>query len=515
LHVGAGLEIEDLGSSNGTKVQDVAIAPNRRVPLEPGDVISIGTSVLIVQVSAGSARPRRLWQHGYFEVRLEDECARARRRASTFAIVRVQVDQTANAAAVLEILASALRMSDVLARYGPDDYEALLVDAEPEETDQVVQRVVSRLAAAAINARCGAARYPVDGRTPEALMSAVTSQVIAPAPAETASVVVEDPLMRRLYEMVRRVAASNINVLVLGETGVGKEVIAAAIHSHSARAGKPYLRLNCAALSESLLESELFGHEKGAFTGADKAKPGLLETAEGGTVLLDEIGEMPLAIQAKLLRVIDAREVMRVGGLKTLPIDVRFVAATNRDLEAEAARGTFRQDLYFRLGGFTLVVPPLRQRVSEIESLAIVFAADACRAANRKAVHVTPAALELLRRYSWPGNVRELRNVIERAVVLCSDDAITPEHLPVEKMGETVAVHAPRELPARKLAAEVPDDPSLTADERAERDRIIDAMARAGGNQSRACQLLGISRGTLIQRIARYQIPRPRKGQTT
>jgi len=499
LHVGRQLEIEDLGSVNGTLVQDQRIEPHKRIALKAGDTVTIGTTVLIVQPSAGAARPRRLWQHGYFELRLEDECGRARRSGATFAVIRVQTDRDTDA--VLEVLATALRMSDVLARYGPSDYEALLVDADQDESNAVLQRIMTRLP----SARCGVASYPRDGRTPEALIAAVCN-VIAPANSGAVSVIVEDPVMKALHGTLARVAASMINVLVLGETGVGKEIVAETIHQKSPRAEKPFLRLNCAALSETLLETELFGHEKGSFTGAAHNKTGLLESADGGTVMLDEIGEMPLAMQAKLLRVIESREVMPVGAIKTKPIDVRFVAATNRDLEAEIARGTFRQDLFFRLSGFTLVVPPLRQRPKEIVSLARAFAAEACRQAHRPSLAISPHALALLERYSWPGNVRELRNVIERAVVLCADDVITPEHLPVEKMGETVAVHQPPRPPA-------PADDELTTDEREERDRIVDALARAGGNQSRACQLLGISRGTLIQRIARYSIARPRKGQ--
>ena len=541
LHLGARLEVEDLGSANGTRVRDLAIPPHTPTALLPGDVINIGTTVLIVQPSAGTARPRRLWPHGYFEARLEDECARARRAGSAFAIARIQVAGGAGADRVLEILAGALRMADVLACYSPQDYEALLVDADGDEAAAGIQRVLGRLEAGAVHARVGMALYPRDGRTPEALVAAVTAQVVEPAAAaQDISIVVEDPLMQRLYELVGRVAAGTINVLVLGETGVGKEVIAEAIHQRSPRASHPFLRLNCAALSETLLESELFGHEKGAFTGAEQAKPGLLETAEGGTVLLDEVGELSLSLQAKLLRVIDTREVLRVGGLKARPIDVRFVAATNRDIEAETARGVFRQDLYYRLGGFTLEVPPLRQRTAEIESLARAFATEASRQAGRPPPSISRPALDLLRRYSWPGNVRELRNVMERAVVLCRGDVITLEHLPVEKMGDTVAVHLPPARPAGRPAAELelddhergmvgqPTRPNLTvapapapagdalgltAEESHDRDRIIDALTRAGGNQSLACRLLGISRGTLILRLERYRIPRPRKGQ--
>src|SRR6185503_6105666 len=198
----------------------------------------------------------------------------------------------------------------------------------------------------------------------------------ARARGETGSPVAErdDEGMPQLHRLVERIARGTINVLILGETGAGKEVLAERVQRLSPRARWPFLRLNCAALSETLLESELFGHERGAFTGAVTAKPGLLETAEGGTVFLDEAGELPMSIQVKLLRVIEERQVLRVGGLKPRPIDVRFIAATNRDLEVEVARGAFRQDLFFRLNGVTLVVPPLRDRVSEIEALARLFA---------------------------------------------------------------------------------------------------------------------------------------------
>jgi two-component system, NtrC family, response regulator AtoC len=528
LHVGAKLEIEDLDSVNGTRLRETPITG--RVVLAPGDIISIGTTVLIVQPSAGAARPRRLWPHGYFEARLEDECARARRAGSVFAIARIQVEPGPGTDKVAEMLAGALRMADVLARYAPRDYEALLTDTDADDATAVIERLVARLQAGAVRARVGLALYPRDGRTPEALVAAVTAQVTKPSGAATAMpIVVEDPLMQRLHGLVRRVAAGNINVLVLGETGVGKEVIAEAIHRGSPRAARPFLRLNCAAFSETLLESELFGHEKGAFTGAIAAKPGLLETANGGTVLLDEVGELPLALQAKLLRVIDTPEVMRVGGLKTVPIDVRFIAATNRDLDAEITRGVFRQDLYFRLGGFTLEVPPLRQRAADIPGLATAFVAEAAQQAGRPPPSISIQSMNLLRGYSWPGNVRELRNMMERAVVLCGGNVIALEHLPVEKMRDTVAVHMPRRTVAEAtmrtvtrptmpdLGAPQPvahEDAGLSAEELEDRERIVDALTRAAGNQSLACKLLGLSRSSLILRLERYRIARPRKGQT-
>ncbi|WP_437809294.1 sigma 54-interacting transcriptional regulator [Sorangium sp. So ce1078] len=268
-----------------------------------------------------------------------------------------------------------------------------------------------------------------------------TTIVVGRAPAEAAAepdcchapagVVVRAPAMLALYEQAARAARSLISVLILGETGVGKEVLARTLHARSPRASGPYVELNCAALPPSLLESELFGHEKSAFTGATQARPGLLESAHGGTLFLDEIGELPLAFQAKLLRVLEDRKVLRIGGRTPRRIDLRFVAATNRDLEAEIARGAFRQDLYFRLNGISLVVPPLRERVAEIGPLAGRFLEEACRQLEQgSAPRISAEALAVLEAYSWPGNVRELRNVIERAVVLCAGDSVEPADLP-------------------------------------------------------------------------------------
>jgi transcriptional regulator with GAF, ATPase, and Fis domain len=299
-------------------------------------------------------------------------------------------------------------------------------------------------------------------------------------------------------------------------------LLAAMVHALSPRAGKPYVCLNCAALPEQLLESELFGHERGAFTGARQAKPGLLEAAEGGTVFLDEVGEMPLAVQAKLLRALDQNEVLRVGALKPRRIDVRFVAATNRDLEAEVARGTFRQDLYYRLNGVALVVPPLRERMIEIAPLARMFAAEAARRLGRDVEPpLDDAALRLLETYAWPGNVRELRNVIERAVLLSECGPITIAHLPAEKMGRTLPSHdSERRMRARlpsapgdvRVRSHTPRETHAARTNDDERARICDALARCDGNQTHAATLLGMSRRTLIARIAKYGLPRPRKG---
>ena len=251
------------------------------------------------------------------------------------------------------------------------------------------------------------------------------------------------------------------------------------------------VRLNCAALSETLLESELFGYEKGAFTGANTTKVGLLESADGGTVFLDEIGEIPMATQVKLLRVIDQREVQRVGAVVPRAIDVRFVAATHRDLHAEIAAGRFRQDLYFRLNGMTITIPPLRERLGELDALIARFVE---RAAGRN-VDITAGARSKLYDHCWPGNIRELRNVVERAVLLAGDDAIDVEHVIIDGSRAVVT------------------DPGVLQPIRAtpERESILAALGRAAGNQKVAAELLGISRRTLLNKLDVYAIARPRK----
>ncbi|MCC6554389.1 MAG: sigma-54-dependent Fis family transcriptional regulator, partial [Polyangiaceae bacterium] len=310
-------------------------------------------------------------------------------------------------------------------------------------------------------------------------------------------------------------------VLLLGETGVGKEVLAREIHRSSRRAAGPFLAFNCAALPASLLEGELFGHERGAFTGAAQGKPGLLEAASGGTVLLDEVGELDEAAQVKLLRALAESEVLRLGGRAPRRIDVRFIAATHRDLEADAERGRFRPDLLYRLNTMTLTLPPLRDRPAEIEPLAASFLARACAALDRSpAPSLSAEARAMLRRHRWPGNVRELRNAMERAAVLCGGDEVRPEHLPARIASTEAGAAPPREAPppapgARTLLVEPPDE--RLGPEELERRRISDALDQCAGNQTRAAMMLGISRRTLLKKLDMYGLPRPRKpeGGTT
>ena len=319
---------------------------------------------------------------------------------------------------------------------------------------------------------------------------------------------VDDPTPTGVPGFVREVANSATSVLIQGESGVGKDVLAETLHALSGRTGD-LARINCAALAEQLIESELFGYEKGAFTGALTHKVGLLESVQGGTVFLDEIGELSLGTQAKLLRAIEAREILRLGSTKPISIDVRFVAATNRDLPAEVAAKRFRQDLYFRLDGITLVIPPLRERRDRIPTLALRF----FDAANKTASRLAPAVFAALHAHDWPGNVRELKAVIERGLLLARGGELGVQHL---AFSPRVDAPKPRSAPVITPNIDPPPDHDeralahLTPEEHAQRRELIAALEECSGNQTRAAKLLGISRTTMVNRLKLFRISRPR-----
>ncbi len=308
-------------------------------------------------------------------------------------------------------------------------------------------------------------------------------------------VIVADPVMVGVFQRVRRLATMPTTVLIAGETGVGKEVVASLIHRWSARSSAPFVRINCASLPEHLLEAELFGHEKGAFTGADRRKIGFFEAANGGTLLLDEIGELGLLTQAKLLRALENRVIIRVGSTAEIPIDVRLICATHRNLQEEVAAKRFREDLYYRVNAFTLEIPPLRERPVEVELLANLFAKDLAARASVPTPRVSSEALASLTGYAWPGNVRELRNAIDHAVVLADRGVILPVHLP----------EAVRKAPPRPAVADAPATMRSKVEE-IERDTLQQSLAAHGGNQTKTAEALGISRRTLIYKMKRLGI---------
>jgi two-component system, NtrC family, response regulator AtoC len=325
---------------------------------------------------------------------------------------------------------------------------------------------------------------------------------------------VEHPSPTGVPAVVRDIARSDVSVLVLGETGVGKELLSQTLHALSGRRG-PLQQINCAALAEALIESELFGHDKGAFTGATHDKQGLLEAARGGTVFLDEIGELPLTLQAKLLRAVEAREVIRIGSARPIAIDVRFVAATHRELAAEVAAGRFRRDLYYRLDGVSLRIPPLRERRSQITALAQQFAAAAADRLGKPAPVLSHAVLARLEAHDWPGNVRELKAVTERAVLLAGDRELRPSHLVLASTA-TVTASSPAPPPPASSGPAADARPAGVAElalspvQAEERAAIVAALDACAGNQTRAARRLGVARSTLATKLALYRIPRPR-----
>jgi sigma-54 specific flagellar transcriptional regulator A len=323
-------------------------------------------------------------------------------------------------------------------------------------------------------------------------------------PTSRGKIVGKSQLLTELVENIDRIARANCTVLVTGESGTGKEMLVAAIHDASSRAKGPLVTLNCGAIPENLLESELFGHAKGAFTGAHATRQGRVAAAEGGTLFLDEIGEMPLALQVKLLRLLQQREYSPVGDSKTYRCDIRVVAATNRDLEAEVRAGRFREDLYYRLNVIPLHIPPLRERRDDIAALVMHFFQRMREDLGREDLDgFSVEAMTLLETYSWPGNIRELQNVVERAVLLAIGPEVSAQDLPVTVRARDVrngsASGLPAELPAMGL------DLKAVVDEY-ESNLIRQALARTGGNKNRAAQLLGLNRTTLVEMVKRKRI---------
>jgi DNA-binding NtrC family response regulator len=326
------------------------------------------------------------------------------------------------------------------------------------------------------------------------------------------SLIGRGPSMRRVFEQIQKVAETDLTVLVRGESGTGKELVAQALHHRSPRARRPFVAVNCAAISRELVESELFGHEKGAFTGASARRIGRFESAEGGTIFLDEIGDMPIETQAKVLRVLQERTLERVGGARPIQVDVRIIAATHRDLEAEVARGSYREDLYYRLRVVELVVPPLRERVEDVPALVDRFLDQLATRLGRERMRISATAMSRLARHSWPGNVRELRNVIEQAAVLAGGASIEEDDLRLAgSRGTSSSPRAPETPPP--LDATVSDDQTFSEAKRVavedfERRYITDALRRHGGNVSQTAEALGMVRQSLQQKIRELGIER-------
>ena len=308
------------------------------------------------------------------------------------------------------------------------------------------------------------------------------------------------PAMQRVFELVKKVAPANASVVIAGESGTGKEVVARAIHSLSQRKDKPFVALNCGAIPPTLIESELFGYERGAFTGADQRRLGNFELAHGGTLFLDEVGELPIEMQGKFLRVLEERKVRRLGGKSEVEVDVRVLCATNRDLKEEIKRGRFREDLYFRLHVFTIQLPALKERREDVPLLVQHFIEKFNGETGKHVQGMTPGAMNVLQGYAWPGNIRELRNTVERAMILTDGDVIDEEHLPPDMRPtrpEAAVLRVPLGIQLREV----------------EKEYILSSLQKNGGNKARTAEILGISEKTLYNKLNRYAaIARDRVG---
>ena len=402
-----------------------------------------------------------------------------------------------------------------LVRAQQNDWSVVLVDAEfaGDAAFELLERIAASGQAVALITRAPSLRttlaamdrgardvlaLPPDAAKVRELVvrcrKAGAHAVVARTSDTVESIVGESPRMLEAFKTIARVSRSTATVLVRGESGTGKELIARTIHERSARARGPFVAVNCAAIPENLLESELFGHEKGAFTGAIGRRIGRFERASGGTLFLDEIGDMSLALQAKILRVLQEREVERVGGTGPVRVDVRLIAATHRDLDKDVLSGRFREDLYYRLAVVSVALPPLRDRGNDLRALAEHYLARYAQEYSRPVHAVSPEAFAVLQSYRWPGNVRQLRNVIESAVLLADSDTLLPYHLPPELL----LAEAPPEDAA--------DGGALVTLSELERRHIQKVLAASGGQMNVAAEILGIHRNTLRRKLAEYGI---------
>jgi two-component system, NtrC family, response regulator AtoC len=502
-------QVEDLGSHNGTLVNGERIAGS--CPLASGDVVSIADTLLILRSASlvRLAEPLDLAQMGR---RIDQEIARATDYDRPFSVVVIRHDGSTHAPITASL--GALRPMDVLCING-SSIVALLPELDAAAGYEQGMLLLDVLGAQ--SARGGLATYPADGCDSPTLLAAARGAINSAQPGQLViasaaavehivgdkRVLVADAAMRRLYELIRRLARSNISVLVTGETGSGKENAAAALHHWSPRATGPFIALNCAAVPETLAESELFGYERGAFSDARAAKAGLFERANGGTVFLDEIGDLSLALQAKLLRALEAKTITRLGDTRERDIDVRVVAATNVDLDAAVAQNRFRQDLLFRLSAAMVSIPPLRDRRQEISLLAREFVALECERLDRELVQIAEPALAALVRYSFPGNVRELKNAMDFAVATTDGPTIHVNNLPTRITGRSGDSGEPKPR-LRPLADELHE---------LERRRIVEALEACDGVQTRAAAAIGMPLRTFTFRMRQYRIAERERGR--
>jgi DNA-binding NtrC family response regulator/pSer/pThr/pTyr-binding forkhead associated (FHA) protein len=496
--------LRDLGSQNGTHVGGARVSGERA--LKSGDVITICNTQLVFH---GPRDPAE-WtlDADAFRDRLAAEIERAAALDRSLAVVAVRAERAREF--LVDALAGELRGVDRATSLAADEVAALLPELEPDEAPAVARRMVAAVGGAA---RAGYAVFPRDGDDPETLIASARAALAAADPGGAAAgvtpsrtieiaggrtMLVADPAMARLIALLERLAPADLPILVLGETGTGKELAASLVHTLSPRSRGPMVSFNCAALQDTLAESELFGHERGAFSGAASARAGLLESADGGTLFLDEVADLTAAIQAKLLRVLETRRLTRVGSVSERAIDVRVVAATNRDLLAEAEAGRFRLDLYYRLSAATIWLPPLRDRPREIAVLARAFLADGRRAAGRPFAALSDQAERRLASWAWPGNVRELRNCMHFLAAAVPGDQIDA--------GQVEAYLQRASGPAPSVAPPSSFRPIKQELREVEERRMREALRAAGGVQTLAAALIEMPLRTFAAKVKQYGI---------
>ncbi|WP_437678119.1 sigma 54-interacting transcriptional regulator [Sorangium sp. So ce131] len=523
-------QLVDLGSRNGTLLNGVRVDGAR--PLGSGDVVSIGDAVVVMRC-ARPARSRQVLELAELRRRIEGEIDRSLRHDRPATVLAVQLGSAAAREAVAGVLERELAVTDFAGFEADDRLLVLLPEADAAAAEHAVQRLMDALHAAAPAPKAGVATAPADGCDADTLVASAraAAEVAQPGRAATAAeavttleiggqrTVLADAAMARVFDLIRRLAATDLPVLVTGETGSGKESAARALHEWSPRAKRPLVTLNCAAVPESLVESELFGYERGAFSGAVASKPGLLEHGSGGTVFLDEIGDLSASAQAKILRAIEVKRIVRLGDVREREVDIRLVAATHKDLQAEVKAGRFRQDLYYRLGAATVILPPLRERPREILALSRVFLADACARAGREEMALSTEATELFTSYGWPGNVRELKNVVEYVAATVGARIIERRHLPPAlapqappRPESAPSAPAPAELSAPPAGAPGRTFRALAEEVRElERTRIAEALAAVGGVQTRAAEALSMPLRTFVLKMNRYGLAKRRR----
>jgi two-component system response regulator AtoC len=496
--------VEDLQSTNGTQINGEKI---ERGKAEAGSEIVFGA----VTASVHMMKPREIRQlglesHDRFLAELESEMDRAGafKRSLALLMLRAALHKQSHIGRWFPNIRKRLRHFDRLGLYSPDTVEILL----PETSAKEAEELAATVAGGEESLLCGVAVFPTDAKTMEELLevtrtslhhASTKSPVLRAAPpgekGEKLGPVVRSPSMQKVFSTLSRLSFSAIPVLIIGETGTGKEVVARAIHEGGKRKDHPMICVNCGGIPSQLVESTLFGHEKGAFTGATAQAKGVFESADGGTVLLDEVGELPPSAQAALLRVLETKQFSRVGSQKEIEVDVRVLAATHRNLEEMAQTGDFREDLLYRLNAMTLAIPPLRERLEDIEPLIKRFIEQANNANQCSVWGIDEDAMHLLVGYPWPGNVRELRNAVERAVVIAQGDRISIEDLPerVRESEPTTQVDVePGQEGEINLKAEM---------QRHEADLILKALRQCGWDRKEAAALLGLPVRTLAHKM--------------